>query len=109
MRALIATPDHGLIKKGKKMLIFTKYHGPTNSKGARISAQAPGWGVSRIYINYPYQKEGASAHAMAAAALLKKHNLLQADNEYQAEPTIGGYLFFRKSFHGHRFDLSVSD
>lgn len=109
MRVSIATPAHGLIKKGKKMLIFTKYHGPTNSKGARISAQAPGWGMRRVYINYPYQKEGASAHAMAAAALLKKHNLLQVDNEYQAESTIGGYIFFREYFHGHRFDLSVSD
>ena len=109
MRVSIATPVHGSIKKGKKMLIFTKYHGPTNSKGARISAQAPGWGMHRVYINYPYEKEGASAHAMAAAALLKKYSLLQVDNEYQAEATVNGYIFFREYFHGSRFNLSVSD
>lgn len=109
MRVSIATPAHGLIKKGKKMLIFTKYHGPTNSKGARISAQSTGWGMRRVYINYPYEKEGASAHAMAAAALLKKYNLTQGKNEYQAEPITGGYMFFPEYLHGPRFDLSVSD
>lgn len=53
-------------------MIVTKYIGPSNIKGARISAHAPGWNLPRVYIPYPHEKSGVECHAEAALALLKK-------------------------------------
>jgi hypothetical protein len=50
--------------------IETKYHGPTNTRGARISA-TDGDG-NRIYISYPYELSGEDVHRKAADALCRK-------------------------------------
>jgi hypothetical protein len=47
--------------------ITTRYHGPTNYRGARISAEAPD--NPRIYIPYPYGLDSDAAHRLAAQAL----------------------------------------
>ena len=52
--------------------IFTKYHGPTNTRGSRISAQDEDG--NRVTISYPYQLSGEAVHRKAADALLAKMN-----------------------------------
>jgi len=47
--------------------IVTKYHGSTNTKGARISASVS---TKRVYIPYPHELHGSKAHEAAARALL---------------------------------------
>lgn len=51
--------------------IQTKYHGPTNTRGSRITASAEG--VKSLSINYPHEFSGMDAHAQAALALCKRH------------------------------------
>jgi len=50
--------------------IITKYHGPTNTRGSRITADA-GDGV-RLTIPYPYELSGEAVHRKAAEALCEK-------------------------------------
>lgn len=50
--------------------IVTKYHGPTNTRGSRISAQDSDG--NRISIPYPHELNGDDCHALAAAALCRK-------------------------------------
>lgn len=57
--------------------IRTRYHGPTNSRGARISAYREGWSdipAERIYVNYNYGFAPDMNHATAAQAFLDKFN-----------------------------------
>lgn len=75
------------------MIIITKYHGPTNVKGARISAHAPGWDLPRVYIHYPHEKSGAECHADAARALLIKAKQQQENACYLYASIPGGYCF----------------
>lgn len=63
--------------------IQTRYHGPTNSRGSRISAKAD---AGRISIPYPYALSGVAGHKAAAVALCKK---LGWDG---AETLVGGQL-----------------
>ena len=55
--------------------ILTKYHGPTNTRGSRISARRgdsyPGDGhpEGRISIPYPHELSGEDCHRAAADAL----------------------------------------
>ena len=51
--------------------IVTKYHGPTNSRGARISAKA--W-AGRVSIPYPHELNSEQGHEKAARALMAKFN-----------------------------------
>ena len=52
--------------------IITKYHGPSNVRGSRISASAEG--VGRIYVGYPHElREGEEAHRLAAETLANKY------------------------------------
>lgn len=51
--------------------ILTRYHGPSNVKGARISATA---GKNRVFISYPHELSGDEPHRMAAYALRDKMN-----------------------------------
>jgi len=67
--------------------IVTKYHGATNTKGARISASANG---HRVYIPYPYQFDGAKSHFQAAQKLCKK---LDWPGELISGGTETGYVF----------------
>lgn len=51
--------------------VTTKYHGPTNTRGARISA-SDGDG-NRVTVPYPYEKAtGEDAHSDAVRALCTK-------------------------------------
>lgn len=52
--------------------IFTKYHGPTNTKGSRISASDSDG--NRVTISYPYELSGEAVHRQAAVALCSKMN-----------------------------------
>lgn len=52
--------------------IFTKYHGPTNFKGSRISASDSDG--NRVVISYPYELSGEDVHRKAAQALCDKMN-----------------------------------
>ena len=47
--------------------ILTKYHGPTNNRGSRISACAEG--VKSLSIPYPHELSGEACHRAAAVAL----------------------------------------
>jgi len=49
--------------------IITKYHGPTNTRGSRITAYANG---HKATIPYPYELSGMECHLAAAEALVKK-------------------------------------
>ena len=50
--------------------IVTKYHGPTNLRGSRISAKCE---RGRISIPYPHElKQGEECHRAAAAALIAR-------------------------------------
>lgn len=73
------------------MIILTKYHGATNTRGARISAHAPGWGVPIVYVSYPYEKSGAECHAEAVRALMQKIGI--SSEKFRAFPIPGGYAF----------------
>jgi len=50
--------------------IVTKYHGPTNYKGSRITASDED--NNRITISYPYELSGEECHRKAAQALCDK-------------------------------------
>jgi hypothetical protein len=50
--------------------ITTKYHGPTNTRGSRISAFDEDG--NRVTISYPYELSGEAVHAAAAEALKAK-------------------------------------
>ena len=52
--------------------IITKYHGPTNYKGSRITASDEDG--NRITISYPYELSGEDVHRKAAEALCEKMN-----------------------------------
>lgn len=73
------------------MLIFTKYHGATNTRGARISAHAPGWGLPRVYVPYPHEFTGAECHAQAVRAFMQKAGINRED--FRVESIPGGYVF----------------
>jgi len=49
--------------------IRTRYHGPTNSKGSRFSAQCEG---GRVYMPYNYALDAAGNHKAAAQLLIAK-------------------------------------
>ena len=53
--------------------VHTKYIGPTNTKGARIKAQA-WYGLTLKSVIVPYDYEG-DAHEVAAEELIRFHNL----------------------------------
>lgn len=50
--------------------ITTKYHGPTDTRGSRISASDGD--RNRISIPYPYELSGEAVHKAAAVALCEK-------------------------------------
>ena len=57
--------------------ITTKYHGPTETRGSRISA-SDGDG-NRVYIPYDYKLTDEEVHRKAAVALCSKMNWSGAD------------------------------
>ena len=50
--------------------IVTRYHGPTNSKGARVSARM--MTARPVFIPYAYELSVRDCHAAAAAALMAR-------------------------------------
>lgn len=50
--------------------ILTKYHGPTNTRGSRISAEADGWG--KVFVSYDHSLSGDAVRWVAAERLLQK-------------------------------------
>lgn len=73
------------------MIVFTKYHGPSNVRGSRISAHAPGWDLPRVYVPYPHHKSGMDCHAEAVRALMKKAAINY--ERFRVDPIPGGYAF----------------
>jgi hypothetical protein len=65
-------PTNGAARATRRTMkaIQTKYHGPTNAKGSRISAKAEG--IGRIYIPYPHELSGVDCHRKAAWTLMDK-------------------------------------
>jgi len=51
--------------------LLTKYHGPTNSRGSRITATA-GAGGARVTVSYDCAKNSDGNHDAAALALCAK-------------------------------------
>ena len=57
--------------------IRTRFHGPTNARGARISAYREGWAdipAQKIFLDYEYGMNGDENHANAAQQFLDKFN-----------------------------------
>jgi hypothetical protein len=52
--------------------IVTKYHGPTNNRGSRITASDEDG--NRVTISYPYELSDEACHRAAADALCAKMN-----------------------------------
>jgi hypothetical protein len=52
--------------------ILTKYHGATNTRGARVSAAD--MDRNRVSIPYPHELSGEAVHVAAAQALCDKMN-----------------------------------
>ena len=52
--------------------ILTRYHGPSNVRGARISASDSD--KNRVSISYPHELNTDKAHALAAKTLCEKMN-----------------------------------
>ncbi len=82
--------------------IETRYHGPTNFKGARISARLTD-GADRcfkpIFIPYPHELSGRDAHIPAALKLIEKWDDIRADGKFLPLKLIAsagsdrGYIF----------------
>lgn len=54
------------VREAYRQAIVTRYHGPTNTRGSRISAQYAG---GRIYVAYDHALSPEGNHAAAAATL----------------------------------------
>ena len=59
-----------MIKNSLRQAITTKYHGPTNTGGSRISATSAS-GI-RVYVPYSYELSVDECHDQAAEALCTK-------------------------------------
>jgi len=68
--------------------IVTKYHGPTNTRGSRISA-SDGDG-NRVSIPYPHELDREDGHYKAACALRDK---MQWGGDLIGATIKGGYVF----------------
>lgn len=49
--------------------ILTRFHGPTNTRGSRISARCD---AGKLSIDYPHELSGEACHRKAAEALRDK-------------------------------------
>tara|TARA_R110000822_G_scaffold33328_4_gene95113 strand:- start:7 stop:312 length:306 start_codon:yes stop_codon:yes gene_type:complete len=57
--------------------IRTRFHGPTNTRGARISAYREGWSdipSEKVYVHYEYGMNADENHHAAAQTFLDKFN-----------------------------------
>jgi hypothetical protein len=72
--------------------IVTKYHGPTNYKGSRISARAD---AGRVIRSYDYALDAYENHAQAALDLMERYGWLRPGRRLHggALPGNAGYCF----------------
>ncbi len=68
--------------------IVTKYHGPTNMRGSRITASDEDG--NRITIPYPHELSGEDVHRKAANALCTK---MKWNGKLVAGSLKNGYVF----------------
>jgi hypothetical protein len=68
--------------------ITTKYHGPTNTRGARISATSAS-GI-RATIGYPHELDGEAVHRAAVVELCRR---LDWHGELVPGETKTGYVY----------------
>ena len=54
--------------------ITTKYHGPSNVKGARVSATSSSGSGMRVYLAWDHAADTNTNHKLAAARLAEKMN-----------------------------------
>lgn len=74
-------------------VIFTRYHGPTNTKGSRISASIPHRKV-RVTVPLDYGLDIVERHRKAAASLVERMGWTVDDLPIAGEtPDGAGYLF----------------
>ncbi len=72
-----------------RQAIVTKYHGPTNSRGSRISATAE---AGRVYMSYRHDLDIPANHAEAARLFAAKFGWLEF-SDYAQGGTANGYVF----------------
>lgn len=72
--------------------ILTKYHGATNTKGARITARMVG--VKTVTLPYPYEMNGRAAHTAAACAMMARAQW-PVNADYVVGDIPQGYVFVR--------------
>ena len=70
--------------------IMTKYVGPTDTKGARISARFL-VGGGKVFIPFPYELTSEERHMKAANALIQKYN--RELTITKSADSISGYVF----------------
>ncbi len=81
--------------------IETRYHGPTNTRGSKISATASGNG-KRVYVSYDHALNGDENHKAAALKLMEA---LDWRGRYVGGHTKTGMVFVNADT---RFDYSVT-
>ncbi len=81
--------------------IETKYHGPTNTKGSRISA-SDCEGRGKLYVHYDDALDSAQNHREAAIAWLSRHG------QYWPTGTLyGGHTQYGMAWHHADSDLKI--
>ena len=71
--------------------IVTRLHGPTNTRGARVSARMTG--ARTAWIPYPYELSGLDVHAAAAAVQMARAGW--PVGRFEVGELNGGYVFVR--------------
>ena len=71
--------------------IVTKYHGPTDTKGARVSARMAG--APTAWIPYPHELSGLDVYAAAAAVQMARAGW--PVGRFEVGELNGGYVFVR--------------
>lgn len=72
-----------------RQAIVTKYHGPTNSRGSRVSATA---GPGRLYVAWDHALDVTENHAVAARMYAEKLGWLD-HSDFEAGGTGDGFVF----------------
>ncbi len=85
--------------------IMTKYHGPTDFKGSRITAEA---GSNRVTVPYDHALDADGNHDAAALALCvnmdwTQHHLMRGTLENRQRQSIGNVYTFDD--HGNRLPI----
>jgi len=78
---------------GMSAAIITRYHGATNTKGARISARM--MTARPVFIPYPRELSERDCHAAAAAALMAREGWPVGCPMAVGGMPGGGYVFVR--------------